>query len=105
MRGHLRGDATQMTNRIGDSLYQRVHLLLGILRTERKTDGGPRLLAREADRDQYVRRLDSTAGTSGSARDGEAPQIERDQQRLAFDSVKADIRGVRDPLGAPAIHG
>ncbi len=58
---------------------------------------------RQADRRQHVRRLGRAARARRAARHRESLEIERDQQRLAVDSVEADIRSVGRPRRARAV--
>ena len=71
---------------------------------QRKPHARPRLLARQPDRHQHVRRLGRAARTRRAARYRESLQVERDQQRLAVDPVETHVGGVGDARRARAVH-
>ena len=92
-----------MRDALGDSADQRVDLFDGVRTAERKSQARSRLILGEADRHENVRWFGRAARTRGSARNREAFQIERDQQRVAVDSIESQVSGVRRSRRARAV--
>ena len=68
-----------------------------------ETQAGARLFRRQADRGENVRRLDGAGRASGASGAGQTLQVERDEERLAFDAGENEIRRVGGARSAAAI--
>src|SRR5689334_3171507 len=97
-------DLPQVRDGLSDRDDQRVHLLRVIPPAQRKTETGPRLLLRQSNRREDMRRLSRSAGARRAAGHRESLQVERDQQRFAVDPVKADVRRVGNPRRARSVN-
>src|SRR4029079_12888286 len=99
-----RRQLSQPRHDLHHGIDERVALLQSIRPPQRKTHAGPRLLAREPDRRQHVRRLGRAARARRSAGYGVTLQVQRNQQRLAIDAVETNIRSVAHAGRPRAVH-
>src|SRR6185295_19544544 len=90
-----RGDFTKVGNRLFDGIGKHIHLLAGVALAKRKANARARLVGRQSDGGQHVRRLYRSARAGRARRNGESPKIERDHQRFALYSVERNVGGVR----------
>ena len=88
----------------GDQRRQRLddapHLVVRVAEAETEADGALRAPRRQPHRPQHVRRLERARRAGRAGRHGDPLEVERDQQRLGLDAVKADVGGVRHALAA-----
>src|SRR5665213_355271 len=98
-----RRQLSQTRHHLNHGIDQRVDLFLRIRPSQRKAHTRTRLFPRESDRRQYMRRLGSAARTSGAARYREALEIQRNQQRLAVDSIETNVRSVANARHVHAV--
>src|SRR5690242_15960719 len=87
---------SEVRDRFDERVDQCVDFLFGVRAAERETNARAGLLAHETDGEEDVRWFGCAAGTSRAARYGETSEIERDEERITVDAVKADVRCVAD---------
>src|SRR5439155_4077211 len=75
-------------------------LLRRIVRADGKAEAPPREVLRHSERRQHVRRLQRAARAGAAAGGGDAGEVERDEDRLAFDVLEAGGEVVRCSLRA-----
>src|SRR5689334_6329097 len=99
----MHGDPAQVRHGRFDRLDEGVHLVSGSEAAERKTNAGAGPFRREPDGGQDMRRRDRAARAGGAGGNGEAAEIERDDQGFAIDPVKVDVGGVGSAGRARAV--
>ena len=83
-----------MRDNRGDDVQSKIDFGLHGVATEAEAQAGAGFFGRQAGGRKNVRRLDGARGTSRARRAGKALQVERDEQRFAFDARKNKIGGV-----------
>src|SRR5690348_3718600 len=83
---------------------QLIDFSLRVSGAEAEADRVLRAVRRQAHRAEHVRRLQCAGRAGGARRDGEALEIERDEQRLRLDAVEADVGRVRHARASAAVH-
>ena len=74
-----------------------IDLVLGREQPQAEAQRVLRPMRGEAHRPQHVRRLERAGRAGRPGRDGDALEIERDQQALGLDAIEADVGRVRHP--------
>ena len=96
-RSAFRRDTAKMSDAVDDGVGESVYLFHGVGCAERDADRRAGLAVAQADGAQHVRRFDRAARAGRSAGNREAAEVERDNQRLAFDEIETDVAGVGNP--------
>ena len=81
-----------------------IHILIGRRLQQAEAQAGPRRVLVQAHRHQHVARLGRSRVARRPSAHRHTLQVQRNHQRLALQLLKADIRGVRRPRRACAIH-
>src|ERR1700683_3034974 len=86
----------------GDEFERSVDVRVGVLAGEREAQTGARAGERQPHGFEDVGGLGGTGGAGRPAGDGETLEVERDNQRFAFEVVEVEVGRVGDPRLAGA---
>src|SRR5260370_36593650 len=90
----MHGNSAQVRDGSFESACQGVHLFEGVRAAQGKAHAGTGAIARETDGRKHVRRGQGARRTGRAGGDRKAAEIERNDKRLAVDSVEIDIAGI-----------
>src|SRR3954468_895629 len=88
----FRTQRAELLYELRQNLDDAIDFFLRREHAEAEAQGILRPVRRKAHRAQHVRRLERSRRTGGAGRDGDAFEVERDQQALGFDALEADVR-------------
>ena len=98
-----RRHAPQIRNDLFDILYDILHFLRCILRTDGQTERTVGHLMRQSQRQQHMTGIQRTGSAGRSGRSADTSGIQKQKQRLSLYALKAEIYRTRYPALAVAV--